>query len=301
MSQQTRTKRAKTGASSNSSIDSVRETAQGSGSSADVLRMGRIPKKTKVTVQADITTAAQANRVEEIEPNQEEMHVGEDSDEESEDENLSEDLSNRSRVSNLRGSGELMSPMSNANTSEPLIIVRDHNKDHVKILQTSAVKTVRLQDLQPSSIRAHKDFLQSWMLAGQHVGRTAKEVASKEVITSFEGLAYLKNYRKKDVGDFSIPDYIEFLERISQKTETDVNRDPTQQFIDAGKEILCNLHWEDMPHSLLWFAEMMKVAYSMGNGFEEPTAQKLKQTAPRGAALFFEFKIQQAQAKTKQY
>ena len=226
MSLQTRTKRAKTGASSNSSIDSVKEIAQGSGSSADVLRMGGIPKKTKlVTVQADITTAAQANRVEEIEPNEEEMHqlVGEDSDEESEEENLSEDLSNRSRVSNSRGSGERMSPMSNANTSEPLIIVRDHSKDHVKILQTSAVKTVRLQDLQPSSIRAHKDFLQSWMLAGQHVGRTAKEVASKEVITSFEGLAYLKNYKKKDVGDFSIPEYIEFLQ-TSEHTRTFYSR-----------------------------------------------------------------------------
>ena len=237
MSLQTRTKRAKTGASSNSSIDSVRETAQGSGSSADVLRMGRIPKKTKVTVQADITTAAQANRVEEIEPSQEEMHVGEDSDEESEDENLSEDLSNRSRVSNLRGSGELMSPMSNANTSEPLIIVRDHNKDHVKILQTSAVKTVRLQDLQPSSIRAHKDFLQSWMLAGQHVGRTAKEVASKEVITSFIGLAYLKNYKKKDVGDFSIPEYIEFLQ-TSEHTRTFYSRgcSPANMLVERQKK-----------------------------------------------------------------
>ena len=107
------------------------------------------------------------------------------------------------------------------------------------------------------------------MLAGQHVGRTAKKVASVEVITSFIGLACLKNYPKKEIGELNIPDYIEFLERISQKTETDANRDPTQQFIDAGKEIPCNLYWEDPKIALQWFTDMMKVGNSMGRDFNQ--------------------------------
>ena len=165
----------------------------------------------------------------------------------------------------------------------PLILV---NESAAKV-ETAAttkltvpIKPVRLLKTTAEAIKAHVDYLRQLTLYNQETGMIASKVVSREVLTTLTGVALLKGRENSDVASYAIPELLEFLEQLLQKTDTDSGRDPEQKWADAQRQIPCQITHADQGKALKWYSDVIQMSQTMKSEFmmqeNEPAVALLK-------------------------